>query len=307
MHFIISLSALVALATCAPIQQTIQNLKDTPATRYSSDFTRDIFVKKIHSHNDYWRDVPLYDALSYGVQSVEADVWYFGNGDDTLYVGHHDAALGPARTFASLYINPLVEILTQANPVNEFTSGQKSPYGVFDTSSSDTLYLFVDLKTDGNTTWPIVEKALEPLREKGWLTEFNGTDIVTGPVTVIGTGNTPYEYVSSQTTRDYFYDGPLATLNDSYPATLNPIASASLSNVVGIKDKNEIGIDGLNEEQYAKLNSTIQTAHSQGCLTRIWDVDWWPVARRDALWRQIIASGSDFLNADDLELASTFV
>jgi len=72
----------------------------------------------IHSHNDYWRDVPLYTALSYGVVSVEADVW-FVNG--TLYIGHELEALTPNRTFDGLYIQPLVEIISNANPDTPFT------------------------------------------------------------------------------------------------------------------------------------------------------------------------------------------
>lgn len=47
---------------------------------------RDIPSKRIHSHNDYWRDVPLYTALSHGVTSVEADVW-LNPKDGRLYVG----------------------------------------------------------------------------------------------------------------------------------------------------------------------------------------------------------------------------
>lgn len=39
--------------------------------------------KPIHSHNDYWHDIPFYSALSHGAISVEADVWLV-NG--TLYV-----------------------------------------------------------------------------------------------------------------------------------------------------------------------------------------------------------------------------
>lgn len=39
--------------------------------------------KPLHSHNDYWHDIPFYTALSYGAISIEADVWLV-NG--TLYV-----------------------------------------------------------------------------------------------------------------------------------------------------------------------------------------------------------------------------
>ena len=73
--------------------------------------------------------MPLYTALSYGVFSVEADVWLV-NG--TLYIGHEVQALTPNRTFAGLYINPLVEIVTGQNPITPFTEGTNlSPAYIF--------------------------------------------------------------------------------------------------------------------------------------------------------------------------------
>ncbi|KAK9457904.1 hypothetical protein V1511DRAFT_485207 [Dipodascopsis uninucleata] len=292
--------ALALTASATPISKEIALEQTSLQTLYSSDTTRNIFVKQIHSHNDYWRDVPLLTALSYGVQSVEADVWLYG---EKLYVGHHEAALTSERTFDSLYINPLISILDAANPNNSFTADQTSPNGVFDTDWTATLYLFVDLKTAGNTTFPYIVKALQPLREKGYLTYFNGTDIVYGAVTVIGTGNTPFDQVACESTRDYFFDGPLGSLNSTYPATLNPIASASFLQTVG----GSVGPNCLNNTQKMIVKKAINKAHELGIKTRFWDVPWWPVQKRNACYRQIIELQSDFLNADDLALASTFV
>lgn len=79
------------------------------------------------------------------------------------------------------------------------------PSGVFDTSVQQTLYLFTDLKTDGFATFPAVIKALQPLREAGYLSNItNGTTLNSGPVTVIGTGNTPLSLVQPVLNRDYF-------------------------------------------------------------------------------------------------------
>lgn len=52
-------------------------------TTYATDLTRNLVPKMLHSHNDYWRDIPFYSALSVGAISVEADVWLINN---TLYV-----------------------------------------------------------------------------------------------------------------------------------------------------------------------------------------------------------------------------
>jgi hypothetical protein len=118
-----------AWASIIGVEVAVQQLFNSPGTNYPTTFTCDVVPvcpqsgladrkKSIHSHNDYWRDVPLYSALSYGVISVEADVWLV-NG--TLYIGHDVQSLTPNRTFDGLYIQPLVEILTNANPDTPFT------------------------------------------------------------------------------------------------------------------------------------------------------------------------------------------
>ena len=90
--------------------------------------------------------MPLLSALSFGVASVEADVWLI-NG--TLFVGllersaqwgkagadlcameqvgHETGALTKARTLDSLYIQPLLQILGMQNPKDPFTVNNTSP------------------------------------------------------------------------------------------------------------------------------------------------------------------------------------
>lgn len=80
-------------------------------------------------------------------------------------------------------------------------TGRSNGRGVFDRDGSQTLYLFIDVKTDGQTTWPSVVEALQPLREKGWLTKVNGTSVIKGPITVVGTGITPQHPPNSKETR----------------------------------------------------------------------------------------------------------
>ncbi len=94
-----------------------------------------------------------------GCVSIEADVWLY---NETLYIGHEISALTPDRTFDSLYIQPILDVLKRQNPSSKFVPSP-TKNGVFDTSSGQTLYLFVDVKTDGLKTWPYVVKALEPL------------------------------------------------------------------------------------------------------------------------------------------------
>lgn len=177
---------------------------------YPTDVTRDVIPIPCHSHNDYWRRVPLFEAIHYGCTGVEADVWLF---DEELYVGHNTAALTRNRTFRSLYVDPLVDLLDKQNPTTEFHNGNLSRHGVFDTDFDQSLVLLIDLKTDGRTTFPYVESQLAPLRERGFLTYFNGTNTIPGAITVVGTGNTPFDLVTANSTyRDIFFDAPLERL-----------------------------------------------------------------------------------------------
>ncbi len=175
---------------------------------YPTDFTRDILPIPCHSHNDYWRRVPLFSALRAGCTGVEADVWLF---DAELYVGHNTASLTRNRTFTSLYIDPLVKILEKQNPKSDFYNGTN--HGVFDVDPGQSLTLLVDVKTGGVETWPWVVAQLQPLRERGWLSFVENNKLHMRPITVVGTGNTPFDLLTVNSTyRDTFFDAPLDTM-----------------------------------------------------------------------------------------------
>ena len=175
---------------------------------YPTDFTRDVIPIPCHSHNDYWRRVPLYQALHYGCTSVEADVWLF---DEELYVGHNTISLTRNRTFQNLYVKPLMEILDKQNPTTEF--GNATRNGVFDENPNQTLVLLVDFKSSGEVLWPYVVDQLSALRAKNYLTYFDGRSVSPGPITVVATGNAPFDILTANSTyRDIFFDAPLADM-----------------------------------------------------------------------------------------------
>ncbi|XTI87331.1 hypothetical protein V2W45_407149 [Cenococcum geophilum] len=175
---------------------------------YPTDFTRDVIPIPCHSHNDYWRRVPLYQALHYGCTGVEADVWLF---DEELYVGHNTISLTRNRTFRNLYVDPLVKILDKQNPTTEF--GNATRNGVFDEDPNQTLVLLVDFKNSGEALWPYVVDQLSALRAKNYLTYFDGRSVSPGPITVVATGNAPFNILTANSTyRDIFFDAPLADM-----------------------------------------------------------------------------------------------
>jgi hypothetical protein len=256
--------------------------------------------------------VPLFSALHAGCIGTEADVWLFSN-DKNLYVGHDRAALTANRTFEALYINPLVEILNRTNPRTEFFNGTDSRHGVFDVDRGQSLTLLVDVKTDGATTWPHVVAQLEPLRERGWLSYVQDGVRHDGPITVVGTGNTPFDrIIANSTYRDVFFDAPLHEMwedpdkdDDSidseslkYNSTNSHYASVSFGRAIG-----SVLMD-FSEAQLRTLRGQLKGAHRRGLKARYWDLPAWPISLRNTVWHILMTEGMDMLNVDDLRSAA---
>ncbi|PSK44208.1 Altered inheritance of mitochondria protein 6 [Elsinoe australis] len=285
---------------------------------YPTDVTRDVVPIPCHSHNDYWRRIPFYEAIHYGCTGVEADVWL--KGEDELYVGHSIISLSRNRTFKAMYVNPILEMLEKQNPSTEF--GTSTGHGIFDEDPDQTLILLVDFKTDGAELWPVVRDHLTPLREKNYLSSWNGTHTITRAVTVVATGNAPFNLITAnQTHRDIFFDAPLDRLSlnathslhrrgqgsegaeDAKPEDFNPgtsfYASVSLSHAVG-----QIAHGKFTDEQLGIIRGQIGDARRQGLQARYWDTPAWPVGLRNYVWRTLVEEGVDVLNVDDLRGAA---
>lgn len=298
---------------------------------WPTDISREIIPKGCHSHNDYWRRVPLYSALQAGCTGVEADVWLF---NEELYVGHTSSSLSPRRTLRSMYVDPLVEILDKQNPITSLHRTVDSPpNGVWDTDPDQPVILLIDFKTDGAATWSAVVKDLEPLRERRYLTYFNGRDLVPGPVTVVGTGNTPFDLVTANSTyRDIFFDAPLDRLVDGerhFESQATPYAKKSnglgqgLSGMPGainahtfnitnsyyasVSFKKAIGFPWpfhFSQHQMGLIRAQVRIAHRHGLKVRYWALPSWPRSLRNHVWRILAQEGVDMLNVDDLIAAT---
>ncbi|KAF3027474.1 hypothetical protein E8E15_009795 [Penicillium rubens] len=313
--FMLFLPAIVVALVAGPdpavaaIPSTLQSiLKNTHGSKeygYPTDLTRDLLPIPVHSHNDYWRDKPFYTGLSHGCMSTEADVWLY-NG--TLYVGHDESALTESRTLESLYINPILDVLERQNPDSAFISSP-TKNGVWDTVPDQTLYFFIDVKTSGPETFEAVIDALEPLREKGYLTTVkDGNNVTNGPVTVIGTGETPFDMVAPVKDRDYFFDAPLADLSDpkyaGVTSAVSPIASTDFQEAVG-----KITVDTdpiLSDDQVKALRAQIATANERGIGARYWNTPYFPVRTRNLVWRALLREGVILLNVDDLDAVASY-
>ncbi|KAJ5227306.1 uncharacterized protein N7469_007312 [Penicillium citrinum] len=301
------------------------------ASHWPTDQSREIIAVNCHSHNDYWRRIPLFSALEAGCIGVEADVWLF---DDELYVGHTTSSLTSRRTLRSLYIDPLLEILEKQNPSTPFNEvANRPPHGVFDTDPDQSVIFLIDFKTDGAVTWPAVVKQLAPLRDRGYLTYFNGQDVVPRPITVVGTGNTPFDLVTANSTyRDIFFDAPLEKLVDEedpvkgtvlttkehshglgqghsgMPRSINANTfNLTNSYYASVSFKKAVGFPWpfhFTQNQMDLIRKQVRVAHQHGLKVRYWSIPGWPISLRNHIWRILAQEGVDILNVDDLAAAT---
>jgi hypothetical protein len=215
-------------------------------------------------------------------------------------------------------------------------STSKQINGVFEEAPTQTLVLLIDFKMDGREQFPVVWSQLQALREKKYLTYFNGEELVSGPVTIVATGNAPFDLITANTTyRDIFFDAPLDKLID----TTDTLSSQNLSpeslitDSVSTAGQGNTGVDPslgssqfssqnsyyaslnfkrsigfpyrgrLTHKQLKQLRAQIKAAHDKGLKARYWNTPTWPVGLRNHIWKILVEEGADYLNVDDLRSA----
>ena len=229
-----------------------------------------------HSHNDYWRPHPLFDALALGFKSVEADVFLT---DTTLLVGHERAALHPGRTLESLYLAPLRRL------------------GAGRYARPAELWLLVDFKTARPATYAQLRRVLA--RYEALLTTPRRPR--PGGVRVVLTGGYPRAEVLADTSRLVYLDGQL-------PADLRPELTTAIPAVNGDWQAHFRwdGTGPLPAAEAARLHAWDAQATRTGQRIRFWNLPAAGPAQRRAVWRALLAYPSLLVGADELaELATT--
>ncbi|KAF2111645.1 PLC-like phosphodiesterase [Lophiotrema nucula] len=284
------------------IKSGLQNIVDNwqePDTngaykyRWRDDFSRDIVPKHCHSHNDYWRRVPLYQALANGCIGVEADVWL--TEDQELLVSHAWRATKKERTLRSLYLDPLSYIFEDRN-VSQASAGDRE-VGLFDADPNASVILLIDFKNDGHQIWPVVLSQLQSFRDRNWLTYFNGTQLIKGPLTIVGTGNTPFELVqANNTNRFIFFDAPLDVIDDvKYTSENSYYASVNMKQALG-----RFRLHKIKPSQVEVIQKQVKAASDKGLVSRYWDTPKWPISFRDKVWFTLTENDVGMLNVDDI-------
>lgn len=240
-------------------------------------------ILNAHSHNDYVRNRPLFDALSLNFASIEADIHLV---DGMLYVAHDNNEIDKDRTLQSLYFDPLQQRIKDNDGY------------VYD--SNTPLTLLVDLKTDAEPTyWALTDI----MKQYGHLfTVYHEDKVVPGPVTVIISGNRPLEFMKTEKYRYAFYDGRLEDLDSDLSSSLMPLISANWTKHFTWNGKGIIS----NEEQ-EKLEKIVLNAHKKGRKVRFWATDVDTVEYQINIWNEFLRVGVDFINTDKISMLNEFL
>jgi hypothetical protein len=276
------------------------------------DIDRQSFIQKaipvpVHSHNDYSRRIPLFEALGSGCISVEADV-HLRDGD--LLVGHTSLSLQRGSTLRSMYLEPLQRMLKMRNA--HIANGTWR--GIFDRGPQQTVVLLIDHKTAGPETFAELYVQLQPLRDLDYLTYWNGAERVVRPLTIVASGNAPIKSVTAlnATHRDIFWDAKLDQLTSAddnfdmetpmyaYNRSNSYFASTEFKRARLYAWHNESRPMPYTPSAKDAALTQIEQAKARGLISRYWDTPASPTNLRDIAWRVLIDLQVGVLNMDDM-------
>lgn len=226
------------------------------------------------SHNDYWRDRPLFDALDSRFNCVEADLWLV---DGELYVAHDREDITPSATFSELYLKPLAERI-------------KTNGGKVYTGSDRPFFLMVDCKTNGEEMYPLLKQQLELYKDLFCAMEDG--EYKEKAILLFISGDRPIKSISSETNRIAFLDGRITDLGKGIPKTIMPVISDNYSSYIAWRGEGKIP-----EKELAKMREIIKQAHDEGKLFR-----WWGAPDTKEFKLFFIKEGVDLIGADDLQV-----
>lgn len=228
----------------------------------------------LHSHNDYVREVPFYQAYSQKVNSIEADV-FLHNGE--LLVGHDKKDLIPERSFDNMYLQPIVSLF-------RLNGGRAW-------RDSDTrLQLMVELKS---ATAPAMKVLVEKLDR---YPDVFDPKVNPEAVRVVITGKVPAPENFSSYPAYIGYDGNID--NDYTKEQLERVALFS-ANFRSYSTWN--GKGAILPGELERLTEVIGRAHSLDRPIRFWNAP-----EGVTVYYTFLNMGIDYINTDAPETSAAF-
>ncbi|MEP6725966.1 MAG: alkaline phosphatase [Bacteroidota bacterium] len=228
-------------------------------------------VANLHSHNDYEKPFPFWEAYNQGFGSIEADIFLQ---HDNLFIAHDTIQLKMGRTLDSFYLQPLQQCIKKNNGY---------PYA----SQNRQLQLLIDIKTDAV---PTIARLIEKLK---------AYPLVTGcpAVKIVITGNRPPATAFNGYPSYIYFDGEL--YQDYSPEALTRIEMLS-DDFKRYSTWNGKGV--IPEKERIVLEKLVAKTHGQNKKLRFWNAP-------DVInsWYKFMKLGVDYINTDHIYSSATFL
>lgn len=218
-----------------------------------------IAAQEIHSHNDYWQNIPFWKALSAGARSIEVDIYLK---DGILYATHEFSEIHEDRTIETLYLQPIQRAIA------------------LNLLGQERFQLLIDVKSEAE---PTLEKLFLELQAYPEIRN-NGNIILT-----ISGNRPPVDLYTNYPSYIKFDYQSLEDINNS--KQWDKVALISL-NFKKVSQWN--GLGRLTEKDLAKVKKTIEKAHSYGKPFRFW-----ATPDTKTAWRTLAKLGVDYINTDN--------
>ena len=231
----------------------------------------------IHSHNDYSRTVPFYQAYAQKVASVECDMRYIKG---EFYVGHDEEDMRPELTFDKLYYSPIID----AFKLNGGHAWADDP--------NRTLQLLIDIKS--NNTDAFLKALVKKLQKHP---EVFDPEINPVACQVVITGNIPAKEDFTKYPSVIKFD--INFTEGLTPEQLDKVAMVSYC----FRDYSQWNGKGtLIYEEEVAVRKAIDGAHEIGKPIRFW-------GGPDSVttWYTFLNFGIDWINTDVPEKCCEFL
>ncbi|MEJ7740721.1 MAG: hypothetical protein WKF97_25165 [Chitinophagaceae bacterium] len=229
----------------------------------------------IHSHNDYLRKKPFYEAVEAKAFSLEADVFFK---DSLLCVAHTALEISKSSTLDKLYLEPLIRYCL------DIRAGKK------DTMRPYLPVLMIDIKNDQRKVMALLLLKLANMEQR-----LKDEGIDTMPLIVIS-GNRPSVDSFKQYPSYVQFDGrPSEQYNDSALAKVAFISDQYL------KYSTWTGKGMLPVKDSATIGRLVRSVHNKGKKLRLWNTPDSSLA-----WSIFKNLGVDIINTDQPVKCSNF-
>lgn len=225
---------------------------------------------KLHSHNDYLRQAPFWEAFEAGCASIEVDVILQ---DGELMAAHEKASIDPNRTLKSLYLEP-IRSAKEEGKIHSFE-----------------FHLLIDCKTEAYSTLDQIIKDAS---------EFE--DLLFSPqnpkgLKLIISGNRPKPEEYGNYPEWVLFDYQSKILTADLPWKKIGMVSLNFNQFSVWNGKGEISGDDK-----SKLKEFIALVHSFGKPVRFW-----ATPDTQPAWKALYEIGVDYINTDHPRDAKHFL